>query len=106
MLRKKSPSLRPMACQIPDILVSWTLDVSFLVSFLSSRSSDLSPYCFLGLTRRDIHGAAMGGLPDQTARPDRGHTILRHRLKIALVFDLVFLRFLVDLGLQDGSKNH
>ena len=34
-----------------------------------------------------------GGLTDQTAVFDRGRTPIRHHLKIALVFDLVFLRF-------------
>ena len=41
-----------------------------------------------------------GCLLDLTTRDHRGHTPIRHRLKIALVFDIVFLCFLVNLRFQ------
>ena len=37
---------------------SWILDLVFLVWLWSSRSSDLGPYCFIGLFGRDAHDAA------------------------------------------------
>ena len=68
------------------------LDFSFLVWFWSSRSADLS-LLFSRTSRARHTRGRLGGLPDQTTTPFRGRTPVRHRLKIALVFDLVFLRF-------------
>ena len=93
-----------MACQILDIIF---LDLGFgflglvFVAWVLGFGSLLfsSPY-----RARRTRGR-QGGLPTQTARVDRTNTPTRHRLKIALVFDLVFLRFLIDLGLQNGSQN-
>ena len=50
-------------------------------------------------------GGAQGGLARQGPRAQGGHTTLQLRLKIALVFDAVFLRFWLHLGFQDGLQN-
>ena len=94
----------PMACQILDIIfldlvfeflglvfVAWVLGFGSLLFSSTVRA------------RRTRH--RQGVLPDQTTRVDRSNTPIRNRPKIALVFDVVFLRFLVDLGLQNGSQN-
>ena len=50
-------------------------------------------------------GGAQGSLARQGPRPDPTYTTLQLRLKIALVFDAVFLRFWLHLGSQDGFEN-
>ena len=50
-------------------------------------------------------GGAQGGLARQGPRADPTTTTLQLRLKIALVFDAVFLRFWLHLGSQDGLEN-
>ena len=50
-------------------------------------------------------GGAQGGLARQGPRPTSTYTTLQLRLQIALVFDVVFLRFWLHLGSQDGLEN-
>ena len=49
-------------------------------------------------------GGAQGGLARQGPRPTSTTTTLQLRLKIAIVFDAVFLRFWVHLGGQKGVQ--
>ena len=50
-------------------------------------------------------GGAQGGLARSGPRVNPTPTTLQLRLKIALVFDAVFLRFWLHLGSQDGLEN-
>ena len=50
-------------------------------------------------------GVRQGGFQGDVPRLDLPHTTLQLRLKIALVFDAVFLRFWLHLGSQDGLQN-
>ena len=50
-------------------------------------------------------GGAQGGLGRSGPRVQGGNPTLQLRLKIALVFDAVFLRFWLHLGSQDGLQN-
>ena len=50
-------------------------------------------------------GGAQGGLGRSGPRTQGGHPTVQLRLKIALVFDAVFLRFWLHLGSQDGLEN-
>ena len=50
-------------------------------------------------------GGAQGGLASPGPRPTSCKTTMQLRIKIALVFDAVFLRFWLHLGSQDGFEN-
>ena len=50
-------------------------------------------------------GGAQGGLGRSGPRVQGGNPTVQLRLKIALVFDAVFLRFWLHLGSQDGLQN-
>ena len=51
------------------------------------------------------YGGAPGGFQGDVPRAVGTHTPLQLRLKIALVFDPVFLRFWLHLGCQDDPQN-
>ena len=50
-------------------------------------------------------GGGQGGLARLGPRPNPTPTTFQLRLKIALVFNAVFLKFRLHLGSQDGTKN-
>ena len=50
-------------------------------------------------------GGAQGGLARQGPTLTSSNTTIQLRLKIALVFDAVFLRFWLHLGCQDDPQN-
>ena len=89
-----------MACQI----------LEFLPFFTSSRPpflfSSILPFflCFWDLSGAYC-GVRQGGFQGDVPRADLPHTSFQLRLKIALVFDPVFLRFWLHLGCQDDPQN-
>ena len=50
-------------------------------------------------------GGGQGGLARQGPTPTWWSTLIQLRLKIALAFDAIFLRFLLHLGSQDGLEH-
>ena len=122
---QNSPGLWPMACQISLIIPSSLHPFihpfihsslhpfihSSLHPFIHSSSHPLVPssidwliLCFKEWTGAYM-GGAQGGLARQGPRATSTYTTLQLRLKIALVFDAVFLRFWLHLGSQDGFQN-
>ena len=93
-----------MACQIPDIIFL-DLGFEFLGLVFVAWVLGFGSLLFSSPDRARQTRGRQGGLPTPTTRLDRSYTPTGHRPKIALVFDLVFHRFLVDLGLQNGTQN-
>ena len=90
-----SPGLWPQACQILDMnqsikksIIQSTLGSWFLVF----GAWVLGPIVFL-IHRARIWGCARGGVQGDVPRAFGTHTPLQLRLKIALVFDTLFVRF-------------
>ena len=95
-----SPGLWPQACQIPDMnqsikksIIQSTLGSWFLVF----GAWVLGPIVFL-IHRARIWGCARGGVQGDVPRAFGTYTPLQLRLKIALVFDTLFVRFWLHLG--------
>ena len=93
-----------MACQILDIIFLDLSFESFVLVFVALVLGFGS--LLLSRTNRARHTRGrQGALGYDIPRADRWRTPFQHRHKIALVFDIVFLGFLVALGFENGSQN-
>ena len=99
-----SPGLWPLACQIPDIIQSINHSINSWFLVLGLWCLGLGSYCFFDSPGAHM-GVRQGGFQGDVPRADPTYTTLQLRLKIALVFDPVSLRFWVHLGSQDDPQN-
>ena len=104
MVPRNSPGLWPLACQIPDITQSINHSINSWFLVLGLWCLGLGSYCFFDSPGAHM-GVRQGGFPGDVPRPDRCRTTFQLRLKIALVFDTLFLRFWLHLGCQDDPQN-
>ena len=91
------PGHEPINQKINHSINSW-----FLV--LGLWCLGLGSYCFFDSPGAHM-GVRQGGFQGDVPRAFGTHTPLQLRLKIALVFDTVFLRFWLHLRSQDGLEN-
>ena len=93
-----------MACQILDIIFLDLRFESFGLVFVALILG-FGSLLFSRTNRARHTRGRQGALADDIPRADRWRTPFQHRLKMALVFDIVFLCFLVALGFENGSQN-
>ena len=99
-----SPGLWPLACQIPDIIQSINHSINSWFLVLGLWCLGLGSYCFFDSPGAHM-GVRQGGFHGDVPIAFRCRTTFQLRLKIALVFDTLFLRFWLHLGCQDDPQN-